>query len=287
MEVVAADLSGPIDSLVKVLSGIDVVISGIGPGEQLAQIPLATAAKKAHVKRFIPCAFITVAAPGGIMTLRDQKELVYNHIKQLCLPFTIIDVGWWYQISIPRLPSGRIDDFAAAVPMSTFINDGQTPSALTDVRDIGRYVAKIIADDRTLNKYVLAYDEVWTPSQVYAKLEQLSGEQLPRESISEEQLRNQLQDSNRALEQEGGAGNYSSFLNKVMAEYQISWGVRGDNTPEYAKYLGYLTTKELYPDFDFVPFETFLREVLDGKMKGVYQENEALLQVLAAKKSQQ
>ncbi|KAJ7656200.1 hypothetical protein B0H17DRAFT_1146258 [Mycena rosella] len=36
-----------------------------------AQLSLATAAKQAGVKRFVPCAFTTVAPPGGVMYLRD------------------------------------------------------------------------------------------------------------------------------------------------------------------------------------------------------------------------
>ncbi len=51
----------------------------------------------------------------------------------------------------------------------------------------------------------------------------------------------------------------------------ISWGIRGDNTPEYAKYLGYVTCKELYPDMNFLSFEKYMKhEVLPGKAKGVY-----------------
>lgn len=52
----------------------------------------------------------------------------------------------------------------------------------------------------------------------------------------------------------------------------MSWGIRGDNTPEYAKYLGYLTSKELYPDFQPTSFEDYTREVFDGKAKTVYDE---------------
>lgn len=71
VDVVAADLTGPEEKLVEVLKGVDVVVSAIGPSDQLDQIPLATAAKNAGVKRFLPCGFITVAPPGGIMYLRD------------------------------------------------------------------------------------------------------------------------------------------------------------------------------------------------------------------------
>lgn len=54
--------------------------------------------------------------------------------------------------------------------------------------------------------------------------------------------------------------------------YMYSWGVRGDNTPEYAKYLGYLDVKDLYPNLKGISYETFLKEILDGKMKKPYED---------------
>jgi hypothetical protein len=93
--------------LVRILTGIDTVISAIGPGAVFDQIPLANAAKKAGVKRFVPCAFITVCPPGGVMWIRDQvlisavtsdtiidaeqKEEIYQHIRKIAVPYTIID----------------------------------------------------------------------------------------------------------------------------------------------------------------------------------------------------
>lgn len=52
------------------------MISTITAGSQLAQISLIDAAKKAGVKRFIPCGFITVAPAGGVMKLRDDVCLL-------------------------------------------------------------------------------------------------------------------------------------------------------------------------------------------------------------------
>lgn len=66
------DLKAPEEHLIEALAEIDVVISCVGPAEQQDQIPLAKAAKKVGVKRFIPCGFITVAPPGGVMWLRDE-----------------------------------------------------------------------------------------------------------------------------------------------------------------------------------------------------------------------
>ena len=109
---------------------------------------------------------------------------MYNHIKQLALPYTIIDVGWWYQFGYPRLPSGKID-YAMPFPNSETIglSDGNTPNALTNLRDIERYVARIVVDERMLNKMVFAYNIVTTPNETYDLLEKMSGEKIERNFV--------------------------------------------------------------------------------------------------------
>jgi hypothetical protein len=72
-----SDLSVPESELVSVLSGIDVLISAIGPHDLLQQKVLVRAAKAAGVKRFVPCAFITIAPPKGAMLLRDEVRFPF------------------------------------------------------------------------------------------------------------------------------------------------------------------------------------------------------------------
>lgn len=262
------DTKGSQEELVSGLKDIDILISAIAPWEQLEQIPLATAAKTAGVKLFVPCAFVTVM-PVGVHTLRDQKEEVYNHIKRLHLPYVIIDVGWWYQISFPALPSGKID-YAVGIPGQSIPADGNVPSALTDLRDIGPYVARVIKDERAVNKQVLVYNEMWTPNQVYDLLEKISGEKLQRKYESLESIEKRINEG--AVKLKDDPKNVALALPVIGGQYQRSWGVKGENTPEYAKYLGYVTSKELYPDLTFIKFEDYLKTVVDGKAKGVYEE---------------
>ncbi|KAJ7687139.1 isoflavone reductase family protein [Mycena rosella] len=129
----AVDIGGRLDDVVNSLAGVDVLISAIDAMGQLAQLSLATAAKQAGVKRF--------------------KEEVYQHIRRLYLPYTIIDVGFWHQLSFPTLPSGRVDYAAVVMNNKNEIPaEGTMPTILTDLRDIGPFVARIIKDPRTLNK---------------------------------------------------------------------------------------------------------------------------------------
>ncbi|ETS82850.1 hypothetical protein PFICI_04726 [Pestalotiopsis fici W106-1] len=241
---------------------MDVLISTLNPSSFAAQIPLANAAKIAGVKRFVPCSFATIAPPRGVMVLRDMKEDVFDHVKKIRVPYTIIDVGWWFQLSIPGLPSGR-GQYATIMAANTVAKDGDLPSALTDSRDIGRWVARIIADEKTLNKQVFAYNEVMSPNQVRDLFERLSGEKIEYHSISEDSI---LETIDRVK-----SSKQPQDVNKLYSmQYLYSIGIRGDNTPEYAQYLGYLDANQLYPDVKKNSLQSFLQEVLDGKAVSAY-----------------
>jgi len=65
------DLTGPTEEAAKALAGQEVVIPAISIPATGQQIPLATAAKLAGVKRFLPCFYAPVAPPKGAVALRD------------------------------------------------------------------------------------------------------------------------------------------------------------------------------------------------------------------------
>ncbi|OLN89065.1 putative pinoresinol-lariciresinol reductase 3 [Colletotrichum chlorophyti] len=267
VQVVAGDLKGPEDHLVQILTGVDVVISSITAAALPDQVFLANAAKRAKVGRFIPCFFGTACPPKGVMALRETKEDVLNHIKKIYLPYTVIDVGWWYQLSPPRVPSGRMD-YALLAPMQRVFGDGTVPSALTHVSDIGRYVARIVVDPRTLNKMVFVYNEVFTQQQIWSIVEKLSGEGLERNYKTEAELNAEIAKVEEAIEQ--GSADQMTIQYLWVLQYHLSWGIRGDNTPENAKFLGYLISKDLYPEMTFVKYESYVTELLEGKGKKPY-----------------
>ena len=122
---------------------------------------------------------------------------------------------------------------------------------------------------------------MWSQNRVYDVLEKLSGESIPRQYESLETLEQRIIDAD--AKGESDPNDFMTLLSKVSSQYEISWGIRGDNTPEYAKYLGYLTSKELYPDMTFTKFEDYLQEVLDGKAETVYEQLRAVF-ALAFKK---
>ncbi|KAF7309254.1 Glycoside hydrolase [Mycena indigotica] len=271
----AASLDAPIPTLVEVLSGVDILISAIDGMHTLQQIPLATAAKTAGVKRFIPSAFITVApvsspVDGTIMRMRDIKEQVYTHIRSIYLPYTVIDVGYWYQLYIPAIPSGRAE-YAAMIRNRTQIHvGGAARNALVDLRDIASTVVRIVKDDRTINKSVHVYGDVLSENETFAMMEELSGEKIDRRHISAEHIA-----TTRAKFAAAIASNPDDLHTQQMSygpDYHFSMHVRSDNTPENAAYLGYLDAGTLYPEWKPITFRDYLREVLDGKATKPYGE---------------
>ncbi|PWI64280.1 hypothetical protein PCL_11312 [Purpureocillium lilacinum] len=268
IRVVAADITSPENQLVQLVAGMDVVISAIAPFHHDAEIPLINASKIAGVKRYVPCFFGPVAPPKGILTLRDMKEDVLNHIKKVFLPFTVIDIGWWYQLALPRLPSGRIDD-ALLMPMENIAGEGNVPSALTHLDDIGKYVSRIVADPRTLNQMVFAYNELHTQNQVFDMLERISGEKIKRKHRSRQDIEAAVSELSASE-----AGSSEAHMLQYQ-QYLISWGIRGDNTPDYARYLGYLDSKQLYPEFEGKTLEFHCQETLNGSARKLYADRVA------------
>ena len=75
-------------------------------------------------------------------------------------------------------------DYASLlIPNTTIFGDKNIKTALTDLRDIGPYVAKCINDTRTLNKYVFCYGDLLSQDELFAKMEELSGETIERDYV--------------------------------------------------------------------------------------------------------
>jgi hypothetical protein len=65
------DLKVSTEEVAKCLAGQEVIIPAISIPATGEQIPLASAAKLAGVKRFMPCFYAPVAPPKGAVVLRD------------------------------------------------------------------------------------------------------------------------------------------------------------------------------------------------------------------------
>ncbi|KAK2035998.1 hypothetical protein LZ31DRAFT_636164 [Colletotrichum somersetense] len=171
------------------------------------------------------------------MEVRDLREDLLDHCKRLYLPYTVIDVGQWYQVSLP-------------------------PPAMID-QDIGRYVARIIADPRRLNRSVFAYGEVTTQNAIWAEVEAATGKAVPQKSFSAADLEARIAELKSVVAAD--PINVGPLLELAICQYKHSRHVGGDNAPDRAQYLGYLDGKTLYPDPECKSMRDFIRDVVAGK----------------------
>ena len=65
------------------------------------------------------------------------------------------------------------------------VEDGNKKFALTDMTDIGKYVAEIVSDPRTLNRCVFVYTEVLSMNEIWDVMAKASGETPPKEYVSD------------------------------------------------------------------------------------------------------
>ncbi|KAJ4165635.1 hypothetical protein LMH87_007259 [Akanthomyces muscarius] len=259
-----------IEAMTSILTGVDIVISCLTLLQVAEEHALIDASHAAGVGRFVPSFFAVVCPPRGVLTLRSMKEDVLDRCKRLYLPYTVIDVGWWMQLSLPQVPSKRLDA-QISVPDTIIGADGNVPTAVTDVSDIGKYVARIVADPKTLNKHVFAYGEVTTQNKIWAAVEEATGETIPRTYLSKEDAEATM----LQLKEVAGKNpaDMPSLFKLSMLEYKYTWGIRGDNTPEHAAYLGYLDAKLLYPDVECKSVGVFVSEIVEGARSATVYKN--------------
>lgn len=133
----------------------------------------------------------------------------------------------------------------------TVYGSGDVRTAITDLRDIGPFVARIIADERTLNRYVFAWGEEVSQNESITLAEKLLGRKLELPHVSSEELEQQMQSA-------------EGVLVHVLESRRSLW-IRGDNTIANAKRPEYgeaLDARELYPDFKPRTLEQLMREYI-------------------------
>lgn len=85
-------------------------------------------------------------------------------LKTKGVPYTFIDVGIWMHVTLPYPPA--VEGFFPNLTR-LWCGDGNQKTALCNLENVGEFVARIIADPRTLNQYVFIYDEEVTLNEIY------------------------------------------------------------------------------------------------------------------------
>lgn len=144
-----------------------------------------------HTTRYLRCQGYgwapradSICAGGLTADYPVQKLEVLAAIHRARLPYTIIDIGCWFSVFVPRVPSGRSDHAHWDVIDHRIVDDGVQKFALIDESDIGKYVARIITDPRTINKHIFVYNEVLNMNEIWNTMSVVSGEEPPRTYVS-------------------------------------------------------------------------------------------------------
>ncbi|OSX58481.1 hypothetical protein POSPLADRAFT_1041299 [Postia placenta MAD-698-R-SB12] len=259
VEIRLGDISDPHDKLTAVLSGVDVLISAVVARQITAQKGILSAAKDAGVKRVIPCEFGTPGA-RGIQVLHDEKLDIRDFIRALGIGHTFIDVGWWMQL-IPPYPTSSEESDSLYISVSReFYAKGDKKNLYTNMEHIGTYVARIIDDDRTLNQYVVIWEDERTLEEVKTLSEKASGEEdvlrAKRLVVDADELQRRAKGGK---EETLRSPSIAAAVRWHGSEYQISMHVLGENSRENIKALGALDAQELYPDIVPHNFEDFVK----------------------------
>ncbi|KAL7277508.1 hypothetical protein ACG7TL_008429 [Trametes sanguinea] len=279
IDVRTGDLHDGTEKLTKAMSGVDILISAVSTEMVPSQKDAIRAAQAAGVKRVIPCDFGPLGE-RGVVAAHDQKLAIQDFIKELGVPYTFIDVGWWMQLALP-LPE-RSAFFMKALTYEIY-NNGGAKMLLTARDHIGTYVARIIADSRTLNNAVIIWEDERTQLEQHEIGERASGEgdalkakriyvsvafSISCESlltrrgwgtqVTAEELKQRH--ATAKAEHEKDPTNVLAYMNKSWSEYMLSMHVLHENTLENAKRLGYLDARELYPDMPKYTLEEFAEE---------------------------
>ncbi|KAI0800644.1 NAD(P)-binding protein [Fomes fomentarius] len=273
VEIRTGDLNDGVEALKKLFKGVSVIISAVVALAISQQKDAILAAKAVGVQRFVPCDFGTPGAKG-VRRLHDSKLEIREFIKEVGVPYTIIDVGWWMQFYLPVPLRSKLAESVKKMNYS-IAGEGDSRNLLTDRDRIGVYVARIVADPRTLNNSVIVWEDEITRRDALELGERLSGEgdklKAQRIYVTAEDLKKNVAAGVEAFMKD--PNDWGAHVTMAWNEYQHSMHILEENTLENAKKLGYLDVRELYPEIVPLSFEEYAKKFYSLEDAGteVYQ----------------
>ncbi|TFK84450.1 NAD-P-binding protein [Polyporus arcularius HHB13444] len=274
VEIRVGSLTDDYEKLKQVLQGVQILISTVDGRVVRDQREIFRAAKEVGVQRVIPCDWATPGA-RGVRFLTDIKLDIHDYIKELGLGYTIIDVGWWSQLFLPLPLRSTVAQHLKEMSWTVY-GSGEAKNLLTNVHHIGTWVARIIADPRTLNKYVIIWEDERTQKDAFEIGARASGDGdaliAKRIQVSEEDLKKEIAEG--AAEYAKDPTNFGAALKFMGGQYMTSMHFLQENTLENAKRLGYLDARELYPDIPAQSLEEFAEEFYSLPEPGITRVRE-------------
>ncbi|KAI0645185.1 NAD-P-binding protein [Trametes meyenii] len=258
VEIRVGDVKDSAERLRQHLDGVDILISAVSAWIIEDQKEVFRVAKEVGVQRVVPCDWATPGAKG-LRELHDLKLGVRQFVQDLGIPYTFLDVGWWMQISLP-LP--KRSDMYMKTKTHQIYGDGRSRFLVTDLHHIGTYVARIVADPRTLNRAVIIWEDELTQLGAHEIGERVSGEgdemKAQRIHVDEKQLLEWVAEGKDELAR--GIDSLETRLKVHWNMYMYSMHILRENTLENARRLEYMDARELYPDIPRHTLEDYAQE---------------------------
>ncbi|KAH8823129.1 NAD-P-binding protein [Flagelloscypha sp. PMI_526] len=227
-----------LDELVK---GVDILVLTVM--FYTDQRPIILASKRQGVKRVVPSDW-GPPIPRGVMSANDLKLDIWDFIREQGVGYTFVMIGWWFELLLPystSIQANTVESF-----QNVFKGDGNARLLSTSLHSIGAHVALILADPRTLNQAVIAYDGYPSFKEARSIAERITGDDFSAyPKLSKEEMRHQFETMDET----------TLPLARMTAQYNYSLYVREDCNLDTANGLGALDARQLYPEFIPVPFE--------------------------------
>ena len=102
---------------------------------------------------------------------------MHDYVKELGLTYTIIDIGWWMQLYLPVPLRSAAPQYLKEISWSVY-GTGDSKQLLTNLYNIGPWVARIITDPRTINKSVIIWEDEATLDEAWEIAEKTFGEEI-------------------------------------------------------------------------------------------------------------
>ena len=100
---------------------------------------------------------------------------MHDYVKELGLTYTIIDIGWWMQLYLPVPLRSAAPQYLKEISWSVY-GMGDSKQLLTNLYNIGPWVARIITDPRTINKSVIIWEDEATQTDAFELGVRFSGD---------------------------------------------------------------------------------------------------------------
>ncbi|TBU37817.1 NAD-P-binding protein [Dichomitus squalens] len=240
IDIRAGDITDDYESLKKTLQGVDTLSSSVFALLIEQQKDIFRAAKELGVKRVVPCDF---GSPGarGVRVLHDMKLAMRDFAKDLGVPYTFIDVGWWMQYYLP-LPLRSTIPEAKKQKNWQIYGPGDKPILVTNVEHVGEYVAQIITDKRTVNQAVIIWEDEASQLKAREIGERVSGDS---DALEAKRVHLNPEDITRwTAEGRAHVGarirSLEDYSKHLQYDYHYSMHVLHESTLENAKRLGCL-----------------------------------------------